>query len=523
MTCNPIQRCAVAALLLTVGLPLAQVRADEPTTHQQLQQMQQRIEQLETEVRTLRSKHGDDAQVQQRRLEAMDQLMHELQADLASRGETLRPIGGNYVNIPLGGGATFRLIDISAITLVTAGASTARDDDIATLQAGGHDPKRRGFTLQQLELSLAGAVDPFFTGEAHIVFTDEVQELEEAFITTTFLPGGLEVELGYFLTEFGRVNPQHAHSWDWIDQPIIASRLLGPEGMRGLGFRAGWLTPLPWYSELHFGMQNADNESMASFISEGPGHSHGDDGHGHGHDDLELEFEQGLAGRPIARDGEARNLADFVYLVRWVNAFDISDTWSAQLGASGLFGPNVTGPGGDTLLGGLDLVVKWRPVEHRRGYPFLIWQTEVMGRRYKADSVTVDLPDGLGGEKEETIPGDTLEDWGFYTQLLYGFREGWAAGMRYEYASGSGDILEFEEEGSGEVNFHFHDRAEDPFLDDRHRISPMLVWRPTEFSRFRLQYNYDWFEHPTENGDDHAHSLWLGVDILLGTHPAHQY
>ena len=63
-------------------------------------------------------------------------------------------------------------------------------------------------------------------------------------------------------------------------------------------------------------------------------------------------------------------------------------------------------------------------------------------------------------------------------------------------------------------------RNNDPFRDDRHRVSPLLLWQPTEFSRFRLQYNYDLASHLTGN---EAHSLWLGVEFLFGAHPAHSY
>jgi hypothetical protein len=57
--------------------------------------------------------------------------------------------------------------------------------------------------LQQAELSLAGAVDPYFVGEAHAVFTTDHVELEEAFFTTSSAPYGLQLEGGYFFTEFG--------------------------------------------------------------------------------------------------------------------------------------------------------------------------------------------------------------------------------------------------------------------------------------------------------------------------------
>jgi hypothetical protein len=48
----------------------------------------------------------------------------------------------------------------------------------------------------------------------------------------------------------------------------------------------------------------------------------------------------------------------------------------------------------------------------------------------------------------------------------------------------------------------------------------MLAWHPTEFSRLRLQYNYD---HAQHLDDDTAHSVWLGFEILYGAHPAHKY
>ena len=70
------------------------------------------------------------------------------------------------------------------------GGSSERDESLVNLQGGGHDPRKRGFTFQQAELSLAGAVDPYFNAEAHILFfLDPVEgetevELEEAFATS---------------------------------------------------------------------------------------------------------------------------------------------------------------------------------------------------------------------------------------------------------------------------------------------------------------------------------------------------
>jgi hypothetical protein len=388
--------------------------------------------------------------------------------------------------------------------LAAAGTSTEPDSSIRELQGGGHDPARRGFTLQQGELSLAGAIDPYFYGEAHVVFGTDFVELEEAFFQTTSLPYGLQLEGGHFFTEFGRINPVHPHAWRWIDQPIILSRLFGPDGLRAPGVRLGWLTPLPWFSEIHVGVQNGnEGETTLSFLSSEP-----------------------PGGRP-AVDTDVSNLGDMLYLTRWENSWDVTPELSTLVGFSGLFGSNSTGSDGQTFIYGTDLTFKWTPASNFRGWPFLEWQTEVLKRDYTADFFVAGAETGgdsgghthggeeeAAGEEEEfpnNLPGEILRDWGGYSQLLWGFRYPWAGGIRFEYVSGHEPSVA---EGV------LVSRSEDPFRDDRYRIAPLVIYHPTEFSRVRLQYNFDHAKHLV--GDD-AHSFWLGMEVLYGSHAAHKY
>ncbi len=60
-------------------------------------------------------------------------------------------------------------------------------------------------------------------------------------------------------------------------------------------------------------------------------------------------------------------------------------------------------------------------------------------------------------------------------------------------------------------------RDSDPFRDDRHRISPLLAWQVSDYSRLRLQYNYDHADHLAD--DDHT--IWLGCEIMIGSYSAH--
>ena len=61
---------------------------------------------------------------------------------------------------------------------------------------------------------------------------------------------------------------------------------------------------------------------------------------------------------------------------------------------------------------------------------------------------------------------------------------------------------------------------------DQERLSPETQLRamngyPTEFSKVRLQYNYDRREDIPEKDDDH--SVWLQFEFLLGAHAAHKF
>lgn len=545
----------ISATSILLSPPGSSAQAGDPAEVQalrsQVDRLQQTVEQLQQTISQMQKDstsrdqalkqqvEAQEAQVQAIQRQQVDRMAARVDSPLDQALDELgvpdfepQPDRRALWSQPLGGNAQLRLIDISADVLFFAGGSSERDAAISTLQGGSHDPKQRGFTLGQAEFSLSGAVDPYFTGEAHVLTSvnpstgETTVELEEAFLTSSALPYGLQLEVGHFLTEFGQINPQHPHFWDWIDQPVVNSRMFGGDGMRQAGFRASWLPPTPWFSEFHFGMQNANGVTMASFLGGELAHAHGGgNGHGHAGED-EHAAEQGdehadehghrgadehadeqaggiqgdgIAGRPIVAQ-DVRGFGDFLYLTRLENSFDFTDDVTAVFGLSGLYGPNSTGRDADTWLYGLDMKWRWQPASNF-GYPFLTWQTEIMKRDYHAARYTQETETG----DLATLPGRTLKDWGLYTQLLYGFQTNWAAGLRYEYAGGSGQSI--------------GGRKNDPFRDDRHRLSPLLVWRPSEFSRIRLQYNYDMASHLK----DDAHTIWLGFEWLYGAHAAHNF
>src|SRR6266849_171715 len=167
--------------------------------------------------------------------------------------------GKNYMNISLDG-------------LFALAGSSARDLD--HIEVGDHDPQQRGFNARNIELAFDGAVDPYFEGFANIVFkldndnqTDV--EVEEAFMQTTSLPFNLQLKAGQFFAAFGRLNPTHPHTWDFVDTPLVNGLFLGPDGLRGVGAQTSWTLPLPWYSQLIFASQNGRGSTGFSFRNPG--------------------------------------------------------------------------------------------------------------------------------------------------------------------------------------------------------------------------------------------------------------
>lgn len=367
-------------------------------------------------------------------------------------------------------------VNLHLVGLFAAGYSSVKDRFTEGLQAGNHDPRRRGFNLQQIEVGFEGAIEPYISLEAFAVFTLEGVELEEAFFKTLSLPAGLQLEGGLMFTEFGVHNTLHPHEWLWLDQPVIASRLLGGEGTRGLGLRLGWLTPLPWFSEVHVGVQMADDESMVSFLGEG--HVH------------EGEGSEESPGGFARNERDLESFKELLYLLRWHNRAFAGET-QFDIGLSALHGPNATGDKGKTWIFGGDVSLRWRPVREA-ARPFLHVQGEFMYRYFQADAGVVE---------SVRIDSTVLGDWGGYCQVLVAPLTRWAFGLRAEFADA------FRE---GEERREF-----DPARDRRFRISPLIEWHPCRFARLRLQYNFDHMQHLRHST---AHGVWLSLEILLGKH-----
>ena len=193
------------------------------------------------------------------------------------------------------------------------------------------------------------------------------------------------------------------------------------------------------------------------------------------------------------RKGNVNGIDDLVYLTRWDNRLDFGKT-KVRAGFSGLFGPNATGPSGNTQIYGADLTVKQKLSKMWDAR----WTNEFMYRRYRAQR---DVAGGTGA--------DTLVDHGLYTQIALEYDNKYWVGFRYERATGSGD--EPARDGNAD-------------LDQRQRYSPILGWRFAPGAQFRMQYNYEKADHLNAidtKDNTQAHAFWFGLDWTFGAGNAH--
>lgn len=386
--------------------------------------------------------------------------------------------GGSSLTAPItiGGGKNY--MNISFDGLFALAYSSAHDLD--RVEVGDHDPQQRGFNARNIELAFDGAVDPYFEGFANIVFkldndNQTAVEVEEAFLQTTNLPFNLQLKGGQFFAAFGRINPTHPHTWDFADAPLVHGRLLGPDGLRGVGAQLSWTMPTPWYSQLLVGVQNGRGGTGFSFRNPG---------------------DNGIFFGRMTTDREIRGLEDFVWMPRWENSVDLSATQVVLAGVSGAFGSNDTGAHTRTQIYGADLLYKWKSTHAEGGFPFVKWQTEFMYRRFEA-----------GRGVDNTFPvAETFHDWGMYSQVLWGFKKGWVVGIRGDYLHNT--------------DSHF---TNDPERQTRSRVSADLTWYPTEFSKLRLQYNHDFLDQTFFLAGRDVDSVFLQFEFILGAHGAHKF
>lgn len=292
-------------------------------------------------------------------------------------------------------------------------------------------PGSRGLSLGESELGISANVDDRFFGNVIASIAPEGGiNVEEGYLQTTALPGGVNVKFGRFFSGIGYLNEQHAHVWDFVDIPLPYRAMFGNQ-YNDDGVQLRWLAPTDQFVELGTELYRGEHFPAGGAANHGRG----------------------------------------TYTVYVHTGGDVGDSHSWRFGMSHLHAqadaretggtPDVFS--GETRIGIADVEWKWSPHGNARETNFKL-QMELLRR---SESGSFNALDYHGRQR------------GGYLQAVYQFMPRWRVGVRHDRVT------------ADDPGVNFVDGTLDPAGITPHRSSVMLDFSNSEFSRFRLQFNND--------------------------------
>ncbi|HJV59529.1 MAG TPA: hypothetical protein VJ743_01230, partial [Albitalea sp.] len=293
-----------------------------------------------------------------------------------------------------------------------------------------------------------------------------------AYVQTTALGHGLGLKAGRFFSGVGYLNPQHAHTWDFVDNPLAYQAMLGTQ-YGDDGVQLTWLPPTDLYVEVGAELGRGRSFPGSDTARNGAGmsaltlHSGGDVG----------DSSSWRAGLSVlgAKADDQRLVATDASGNALTNAFT-----------------------GRTRVWVADAIWKWAPQGNATRTNFKLQGEYLRSRR--DGSLVADVDGAASAGSYRAVQS------GWYLQGVYQFMPRWRVGLRTErldpgtpdYGVNAGLFA-----GSG-----LHPRKQTVMLD----------FNPSEFSRVRLQLAQD---RSREGASDNQ--LFLQYQMSLGAHGAHSY
>ncbi|MGB3562512.1 MAG: hypothetical protein WBH85_15050 [Thermoanaerobaculia bacterium] len=192
------------------------------------------------------------------------------------------------------------------------------------------------FTIDEVELDIQAALDPFSRMRLTFAYEGEGVEIEEGYVVYGSLPGAMAIMAGKFRQRFGTLNRQHLHALPQSEYPLAIQTYFGEEGLAQTGLSFSWLLPKLWATANEIDLEITDGENEEAFGGE--------------------TFE------------------DFSYLGRFNNFWDIGATSYVEWGLSGIMGK--TADDGDSAVWGTNFTYSWSP-PGRALYRGINWRTEL--------------------------------------------------------------------------------------------------------------------------------------------------
>lgn len=413
---------------------------------------------------------------QQKTIEEQQNIIEELKDQIRTQIATEKPkaavaVSEQDTQKPTGitglfGGSAMSNPNISLVLNTYAYSSSLTNDELKKRVISGYTTERseskNGFNLDSAELAIYAPIDPYFNLYATIPVTEDGATVEEAYIVTTALPQGHQIKAGKFKSGFGRLNSQHSHVWDFVDNPLPYRAFIGfgDEGIDEKGIQYTYLPPLPFYTILGVEVLQGENNT--------------------------------LFGADAASGAHA-------YTAFLKASIDVGDNSTILFGPSVITGKTKTSTvqansdfTGDSTLCGFEFTYKWKPSKVQ-GFKI---QSEYLYRSQHGD-----LTDTILGSLQRL---ERNQD-GLYIQGVYLWNR-WEFGARYDTLSLFKDDYEL-----GGVK---QDLGRRPW-----RATAMVDYNFSEFALLRLQYNHD----ESDVTGKINHEVFLQAVFSIGAHPAHQF
>ena len=330
-------------------------------------------------------------------------------------------------------------------------------------------PGTRGFSLAESELGFAASIDPWLRGAANIALhPDNTVSVEEAYLQTTSLGNGLTIKAGRFLSGVGYLNAQHAHTWDFVDNPLAYQALLGTQ-YGDDGVQATWLAPLDQFVELGAelgrgrGFPGSDSSRNGAGMTSLFAHTGGDIGDSH----------NWRAGMSVLNAKATEQ--------------SLSSTTSTSPSATDVFN-------GSTRVWVADAIWKWAPNGNATRTSFKLQGEYLHSTR-------------SGSLAHGDVAGDyRAVQSGWYLQGIYQFMPRWRVGARTERLDA----------GTPDYGMNAASFTTSGYRPSRNTL--MLDFSASEFSRVRLQIAQDRARQGLVDNQ-----LFIQYQMSLGAHGAHSY
>jgi hypothetical protein len=295
-------------------------------------------------------------------------------------------------------------------------------------------------------------------------------------VQTTALEDGLNLKFGRYFSGLGYLNEQHAHTWDFVDQPLVYSVLWGDQ-LNEDGVQLKWLAPTDMFVEVGGEM--------------GKGRS--------------------FPGTDTAKNGSGAG----VLFAHFGDDIGIEQSWRAGLSYHQTKQTQAlsTEPGttkndsftGTSNTAGLDFIWKYSPNGNFRER-YLKVQGEYFRRKLNGQ-LTYDTgtPTVSGANITDSY---TVTQSGWYLQSVYQFMPTWRTGLRYDRLDSGTATVGALNAGNVIANYAYNPS----------RVTLMADYSPSEFSRIRLQLAHD---NSRQGLPDNQ--IFVQYIMALGAHGAHQY